>query len=70
MELAQGHAVADHRLALGVAVGRDVRGIEELQVVEPAEGAALGIRAEHPLAEGSLMEAAAKGVGHVRAPCE
>jgi len=43
MELAQGDAVADDRLALGVAVGRDVGRVEELLVAQPAEGAALGV---------------------------
>ena len=68
VELAQCDAVADDRLALGVAVGRDMRGVEELLMAQPTEGAALGVRANDPLAEGGLVEPAAKGVGHIRAP--
>jgi hypothetical protein len=68
MELAQGDTVADHRLALGVAVGRDLGRVQELQVAQPAEGAALGVRAEHPLAEGDLMEPATERRGHIRPP--
>ena len=45
MELAQRDAVADQRLALGVAVRRDVHRVQELQMAQPAEGAALGVRA-------------------------
>ena len=52
VELAQGDAVADHRLALGVAIGRDVGRVQQLLVAQPAEGAALGVRAEHPLTQG------------------
>ena len=46
MELAQRDAVADDRLTLGVAVGRDVRRVEKLLVAQPAQGAALGVRAD------------------------
>ncbi len=49
MQLAQRDAVADDRLALGVAVERDVRCVQELLVAESAERAALGIPADHPL---------------------
>ena len=52
MELAQRDAVADHRLALGVATGRDVGSVQQLLVAQPAGGAALGVRAEHPLTQG------------------
>jgi hypothetical protein len=38
VELAQGNAVADNRLALGVAVGRDVGRVQELLVAQPADG--------------------------------
>ncbi len=51
VELAQGDAVADHRLALGVAVWRDVRRVQELLVAQPAEGAALGVGAKYPLTQ-------------------
>jgi hypothetical protein len=44
MELAKRDAVADDRLALGVALGRDVRRVQELQAAQPAEGASLGVR--------------------------
>jgi hypothetical protein len=37
MELAKRDAVADQRLALGVAVGRDVRRVQELLAPQPAE---------------------------------
>ena len=43
MEFAQRDAVADHRLTLGVAVGGDVRRVQELLVAQPAEGAAFGV---------------------------
>jgi hypothetical protein len=65
MELAQRHTVADHGLAVGVAVGRDVGRVQELPVTQPAQGAALGVRAEHPLAEDDLVESAAERRGHV-----
>ena len=52
MELAQRDAVVDHRLTLGVAVGRDVGRVQELQMAQPAEGASLGVGAEHPLTQG------------------
>ena len=59
VELVQPDAVADERLALGVAVGRDVRRVQELQLAQPAERAALGVRADVPLVEGGLGEPAA-----------
>jgi len=37
MEPAQGDAAADHRLALGVALGRDVGRVQELLVAQPAQ---------------------------------
>ena len=68
MELAQRDAVADHRLALGVAIGRDVGRIEELQMAQPAERAALGVGAEHPLTKGDLVKPPAERRGHIRPP--
>ena len=37
-------------------------------MTQPAEGAALGVRAEHPLAEGDLVEPPAERRGHIRSP--
>ena len=49
MELAQRDAVADDWLALGVAVGRDMRRVQELLMAQSAVGASLGVRGNQPL---------------------
>ena len=68
MQLAQRDAVADDRLALGVAVGRDVRCVQEFPMPESTERASLGVRSNHPLAEGDLVQPTAERRGHIRTP--
>ncbi len=66
--LHQRDAVADDRLALGVAVGRDVRRVQQLLVAQSTERAAFRVRSNHPLAEGDLVQPTAERRGHIRAP--
>ncbi|MCX5797005.1 MAG: hypothetical protein NTY77_16050 [Elusimicrobia bacterium] len=57
MKVAQGQAVGDDGLASGVAVRKDVGGVEELLVAQSADGALFLIGFEDALAEGSLVDA-------------
>ena len=68
MQLAEGDAVADDRLALGVAVGRDVRRVQKLLMPESAERATVGVRSNHSLTEGDLVQPTAERRGHIGTP--
>jgi hypothetical protein len=68
MQLAQGDAVADDRLALDIAVGRDVRRVQEFLVSESAQRASFRVRSNHPLTEGDLVQPTAERCGHIRTP--
>jgi hypothetical protein len=68
MELAEGHAVAHHRVPLGMAIGRDVSGVQQFLVPEAAQCASLLVSTQHPFAERLLMETLANGPRHVLAP--
>ena len=70
MELAQGDAVADDRVALGVALGRDVGCVQELQVAQPAERTALGVRQREAVIPSWRAEvSAAAGSARAADPC-
>jgi hypothetical protein len=56
VQLAQSEPIAHLRLALGVAVGHDVRGFEQLLMAEPTNRAVFLIRGQNALAERLLME--------------
>jgi hypothetical protein len=48
-------AVRDHGLTARIAIGDDVRRLQELGVFEPTDGAAVLICLQHPLTEGRLV---------------
>lgn len=57
VQLAESEAIGDDGLALGVTIGEDVGGFEQLGVPQPADGALGVIGVEHPLTEALLVEA-------------
>lgn len=57
VDRAEGEAVADDRLARLLGVGDDVRRIEEPNLPEPADRAAVSVRGEHDAAELRLVDA-------------
>jgi hypothetical protein len=65
VQFAHGHPVRDHRLTSRVAVGEDMGRVEQLDVVEPAQGARFPIGQQHPLAESQLMEPVPNETGDV-----
>lgn len=68
VELAEGDAVLDPRLAQLLPVRHDVGRVEELRVAQAAEGALLSVRPEHPLPERALVKPPADQRGDVPAP--
>src|SRR5947208_1013687 len=64
----EAEAVGDERLTLGMPIGEDVRGIEQLHVSEPADAALLLIGEEHHVAELLLMEPLGDRARSVLAP--
>jgi len=59
VEFAQADSVRDARLAVGIGVRDDMRGIEEFGVLEVADGAVFSVGAEDAFAKGLLVEALA-----------
>ena len=59
MQLVERDAVADDRLAFGVAIGRDVCRVQKLLMPESTERSALGVRSNHPLTEGTSTRSSA-----------
>src|SRR5258708_6368165 len=57
MQLAQRKAVGDDRFASGMAIGQDVRRLQQLLVTEPADRALRPIRLQHPLPKALLVDA-------------
>jgi hypothetical protein len=68
MKLAKGHAVADDRFAVRVAVRRDVCGIQQLLMAKAAKSAPLLVGPDDPLSEHDLMEALSNRAGHIGPP--
>jgi len=68
MKLAERYAVADDRVALRMAVGRDVGGVQELLVTQAAERASCLVSAQNSLAEELLVKPLADRSRHVLAP--
>ena len=68
VELAQREAVADDRLALGIAVGGDVRGVEQFEVPKATEGAPVLVGTEDSFAERHLMQPTPEGRRDVGTP--
>jgi hypothetical protein len=65
VEFAQCKTVGYQGLAARMGVGKDVGGVQQLDVVEPAHGARLPVGLQHPLAEGELVKAVARQARHV-----
>ena len=55
VQLAERDAVADNRFALGVAIGSDVRSVEQFLVVQAAQGTSLLVRPDDPFTEHDLV---------------
>jgi hypothetical protein len=68
MQLSGREAVGDHRLAERVNIGKDVGGLQQLVMAEPADGAALLIGAEHALAKAALVQALPDQRSHILPP--
>lgn len=66
MELAHGQTIRDDRLSSGVAVGKDVRGVEQLGMPQAAKCARVAVRPQHALAELQLMKPLTGQPGDVR----
>ena len=67
IELTVFNAVGNDGFAVGIAVGDDVCGFEQLLVFEPAHGALCAIGREDTLAEGALMQAHANVACYIAA---
>jgi hypothetical protein len=61
VELAQRKAVGHQRLALWVAVGNNMGGVEKLKVPQTAQGSLLLVCLDDPFAEGTLVQSHADG---------
>jgi hypothetical protein len=67
VKLAQRKAIANGRFTLWVAVRQDVRGFEQLRVLQVADGTAPLIRLEHALPEALLMQSSLDHGGDIAA---
>lgn len=65
VELAERHAIADQRFALGIPVGDDVSGVEQFLMSQAAKGAPLLVRPDDALTEDHLMNALSDGARDV-----
>lgn len=65
MNLTERKAVADHRLAVRIAVGNDVRRIQEFRVAQLAEGALAAVGLQDTRAEGPLVNSDSETCGNV-----
>src|SRR2546426_2870257 len=68
VQLAQRQPVRHDRLAPRMPVRQDVRRVEQLLVPQPADGALLAVRPQHPLPELLLVHALLAEARHVRTP--
>ena len=65
VELAECQAITDNRIALEVAIWRDMGGVEELVMPELAESTTIVVGPDHPLAKRHLMQPPTEGGGDV-----
>src|SRR5579862_8085072 len=68
VELAECEAVRDNRFTTRVTVGENVRGVEQLSMAQPADGAGVSVRGKNASAECGLVEALDGQSRNVTAP--